>query len=56
MTIFIEDYIKKGYCNWLDGNIIVWKECPQDVREELEAIDRLWMEQHNTNEHLVIFA
>ena len=56
MTIFIEEYIAKGYCSWSDGNIIVWKSCPQDVREELESIDRLWMEQHGTKDHLVLFT
>ena len=56
MTIFIEEYIEKGYCEWSKGNIIVFKGCPKEVREELEAIDRQWMEFHNTKEHLVLFA
>ncbi len=56
MTILIEEYIKKGYCEWEKSNIIVFKDCPKEVREELEAIDRQWMEFHNTKEHLVLFA
>ena len=56
MTIFIEEYIEKGYCKWDRGKIVVNATCPKNVREELEAIDSLWMEQNNTKEHLVIFA
>lgn len=56
MTIFIEEYIEKGYCDWSKGNIIVWKSCPQDIREELAEIDRMWMEYHHTTEHLVLFC
>ena len=53
MTIFIEEYIEKGYCKWDKGKIIVNSTCPASVRQELEGIDRLWMEQNNTKEHLI---
>ena len=55
MTVFIEEYIEKGYCKWDIGKIVVNSTCPKNVRMELEIIDRLFMQQNNTREHLVIF-
>ena len=54
MTIFIEEYIAKGYCQWQEGKIVVNATCPAEVRRELEGIDRLWREQHPDAGHLVV--
>lgn len=54
MTIFIEGYVKQGYCKWQDGKIVVSATCPAAVRRELEDIDCLWLEQHPDAGHLVV--
>ena len=34
MTIFIDEYIQKGYCKWENGKIVVDKSCPEEIRQD----------------------
>ena len=56
MTIFIDEYIQKGYCKWVNGKIVVDKSCPEEIRQELKFMDKLWLEQQiMPSGHLVVF-
>lgn len=55
MTIFIEHLIKKGYCKWEKGKIIVAPDCPQNALEELKGINAAWRENYPDLEEIVIF-
>lgn len=55
MTIYIDDLIKKGYCKWENGKIIVLPNCTKAALKELKGIDSTWREAYPESDGIVIF-